>query len=171
MPIDPSPGHLKKRDVKPLKPFGATGVQFSGHKNPVTQSPETPLGITGVQFLVCKTWREAFPMALAWVALIEAVAAVACFFAFFVLCRFREQWDGRRRWSPCSPMSVGDVKHMIEVVVPDPGDRQHFFNQVALCLFFCSCLVLFFFLRPEASSKCATACSYVCVCVCVKACV
>ena len=31
-------------------------------------------GITGVQYLVCKTWREAIPMALAWVALIEVRA-------------------------------------------------------------------------------------------------
>jgi hypothetical protein len=43
-----------------------------------------------VQYLECKTWREALPMAMAWVAVIEAGVAVASFFCFFVLLRFRD---------------------------------------------------------------------------------
>jgi hypothetical protein len=89
-------------------------------------------GITGVQYLVCKTWREALPMALAWVALIELFVAAFCFIGFFILLRFREDPEtGRNKWRPCAPLSVSDVKTMIDVIVADQGDRQQLFNQAS----------------------------------------
>lgn len=33
-------------------------------------------GLTGVSYVRCKTWAEALPMALAWVALIELLVAI-----------------------------------------------------------------------------------------------
>ena len=47
-------------------------------------------GITGVQYLVCKTWREALPMAMAYVTLIEAVILFLLFLFFFVILRYRD---------------------------------------------------------------------------------
>ena len=52
-------------------------------------------GITAVQYMVCKTWLEAIPLALAWVTLIEIVVAFSIIIVAYVLCRP----------NPCSPFT------------------------------------------------------------------